>query len=201
MPRLDRNRSLPIPYRPNNPPGPGSTPEQSIRAIWTEFTRIAAALTDLDRPLSLAVSGTDTINVGATASYLVMLDASPTVTWQEPGGTFDPLTGTWTCSSEGVFAVNVSVVSNPFPAPATKSYSVNVRLTRTPFGGAPVVYSFAGGGLDDQFVTAVGSFLLALQQGDTLQVTAAGVHATKTGTNTVTTTLNLTRQSGTGDGN
>lgn len=201
MPRTDRNRSLPIPYRPNNPPGPGSTPDQTIMAIWTEFTRISASLADMDRPLSLAVNGTDLINVGATASYLVMLDASPTVTWQEPGGTFNPATGVWTCSSEGVFAVNVSVVSQPFPAPATKSYSVNVRLTVTPTVGAPVVYAFAGGGLDDQFVTAVGSFLLPLAQGDTLQVSAAGVHATKTGTNTVTTTLNLTRQSGTGDGN
>lgn len=201
MPRIDRNRSLPIPYRPNSPPEPSSTPEQSLRAIWTEFTRIAAALADLDVPLSMAVSNVDTITVGATATYQVMLNASPSISWEEPGGTFNPATGLYTAPSEGLYQIFVTVVSDPFPAPATKSYSVSVRLTETPTVGAPVVRTFAGGGLDDQFVTATSSFLLPLQQGDTLKLEAAGIHATKTGTNVVNARMTVNRISGTGDAN
>lgn len=31
-------------YRPGNPPAPGSTQEQVVRAIWEELARIAAAI-------------------------------------------------------------------------------------------------------------------------------------------------------------
>lgn len=199
--RIDRNRSLPIPYRPASPPAPGSESGEILRAVWDEFARIATSLVDLDRPMSLSVHGDDTINVGAVASYLVMLDAAPITDWESPGGMWNASTGVWQCPTEGLYLVNTSVVSNPFAAPATKSYSVNARLTKTAAVGGTTVYSFAGGGLDDQFVTAVGAFLVPLAQGDTLQLSAAGVHATKTGTNAVTAFMNITRQSGIGNAN
>lgn len=199
MPRIDRNRSLPMPYRPNPPPVPSSAIEEILRATWAELERIATSFSDLDRPLSFSATGADSIAVGATATYNVMLNDSPTVIWEQPGGTFNPATGVWTCSTEGLYTINASVVSVPFVAPATKSYSVLARITRTPGVGAPVVYNFAGGGLDDQNVTAVGTVLVPMQQGDTLQLTAAGVHPTKVGTNNVTCYLNVTRESGTGN--
>lgn len=201
MPRIDRNRSLPFPYRPAPPPIDTSTRQEILRAIWSEFNRIASTLSDLDNPISLAVSNVDSITVGATATYQTMLNASPTVAWEAPGGTFDGTTGLWTCPSEGLYQVFISVVSDPFAAPATKSYSVNVRLTETPVTGAPVVRTFAGGGLDDQFVTATSSFLLPLQQGETLKLEAAGIHATKTGTNVVNARMTVQRISGIGNAN
>lgn len=44
MPRPPLDTTKPLPYIPGTPPVFGSTPEESIRAIWDEFNRIAAAL-------------------------------------------------------------------------------------------------------------------------------------------------------------
>lgn len=197
--RIDRNRSLPIPYRPAPPPGPASTVEEIMRATWDEFTRIAASFSDVDRPLSFSAHGTDTISVGNPGTYTVMLDVSPVVDWEQPGGSFNPANGVWTCQTEGLYQVFASVVSQPFPAPATKSYGVLGQILLTRAVGGTVTYPFSGGGLDDQLVTAVTDLLLPLAQGDTLRMSAAGTHPTKTGTNSVTATLNIVRQSGTGN--
>jgi hypothetical protein len=170
-----------------------------LRATWAEFERLATSLSDLDRPLSMSVHGNDTITVGASPVYSVMLDSAPVIDWLEPGGSFNAGTGVWTCAAEGLYAINGRVVSAPFAAPATKSYAVLAQLTKTPVVGVPVVYAFTGGGLDDQNVTAAGTILIPLAQGDSLRLTAAGVHATKSGSNTVQAFLNVVRQSGTGN--
>jgi hypothetical protein len=176
---------------------PSSTPEEFIRAVWDELQRIGLSFSDIDRPLSMSAHGADTIQVGATATYSTMLNASPTVDWQQPGDTFNPGTGVWTCPQEGLYLINATIVSNPFAAPATKSYQVSLRLTKA--GSAAGVYTFGGGGVDDQFVTAAATLLLPMQQGDTLVMTGAGIHATKTGPNNVTAYLNVIRQSGVGN--
>jgi len=201
MPRMDNNRSLPQPYRPANPPAPGNDPGDVIRAVWDEFNRIASAMADLDRPLSVSVRNTDTITVGATASYSTMLNAAPVIDWEQPGGSFNSSTGVWTCAQEGLYQISAAVVSDPFPAPATKSYSVSLRLTRTPLGAGAIDYLFGGGGLDDQFVTASALILLPLTQGDTIVLSAAGVHPTKTGTNTVRASMSIVRVSGVANAN
>jgi hypothetical protein len=199
MPRIDRNRSLPLTYRPSPPPLPTSSPEEALRAIWEEFQRISLSLSDYDRPVSVSVQGADVIQVGPTATYTVLLDASPTVRWERPGDTFNAGTGTYTAPQEGLYLVMGSLVSDPFPAPATRSYQVLLRITHTPLGGAPVQYVFGGGGVDDQYVTATANVLLALQQGDTLQFAGAGVHPSKSGNNNVAVWMNVVRESGLGN--
>lgn len=199
MARIDRNRSLPLTYRPAPPPMPGSTPEEMIRATWEELQRISLSLSDYDRPISLSVRGGDVIAVGPTLVYNVILNASPVVLWQRPGAMFNSVTGIFTAPQEGLYLVLATLVSDPFPAPATRSYQVSLRLTHTPLGGVAVNYTFGGGGLDDQFVTATASILLPMQQGDTLGFGGAGQHPSKTGNNNVVVWANITRESGLGN--
>lgn len=44
MPRIDTRRTAPLTYTPSPIPGPSSTPEERLRAIWDEFDRIAQYL-------------------------------------------------------------------------------------------------------------------------------------------------------------
>lgn len=202
MPRIDRNRSLVIPYRPNPPPAPGTLADMLGRATWEELTRIAAALADADRAVSIEVSATDSVTVAAAASFTRMLDNSPTVEFSEPGGTFAPLTGIWTCPQEGLYLVTINSELAPMNAPAQKSYTAQVRRTWThAAGGADSVVIYNGGGLDDQVVSVIGTRLLPMLQGDTLRYDVAAIHPTKVGTVSMNSVFYAVRQAGTGNAN
>lgn len=202
MPRIDRNRSLVIPYRPNPPPEPSSTPQQITRAAWEEFTRIAAALADLDNAVSIEVSATDSVNVAASASFTRMLDNSPTIEVDNPGGTFAPLTGIWTCPADGLYLVTVNGEVAAMNAPAQKSYTAQIRRTWThAAGGADTIATYNGGGLDDQVVSVIGTRLLPMLQGDTLRYDVAAIHPTKIGTVSMTSVFYAIRQAGLGNAN
>lgn len=202
MPRTDRNRSLVIPYRPNPPPAPGSTPQEITRAAWEEFTRIAASLADLDNAVHVQVAATDSVNVAAAASFTRMLDNSPTIESAVPGGTFETTTGVWTCPADGLYIVTINGEVAPMNAPAQKSYTAQIRRTWThAAGGADSVAIYNGGGLDDQVVSVIGTRLLPMLQGDTLRYDVAAIHPTKVGTVSMTSVFYAVRQSGIGDAN
>lgn len=59
MPRPPKDYSTPVPYTPNPPPVPTSTPQEIIRATWAEFDRIAAYLADPVTPLIQGVDDAD----------------------------------------------------------------------------------------------------------------------------------------------
>lgn len=200
MPRIDRNRSLVIPYRPNPPPVPSSETPELVRATWEELTRIAASLSDIDRPVSVAVSGVDSVAVGATATYSRLFDSAPSVEFEKPGGAFNAVSGVWTCPQDGLYQVTVNAELSPLSAPAQKSYVGLIRRTLThAAGGADSVVIYSGGGLDDQFLSVIGTRLLVLQQGDTLRYDGAATHPTKTGTVTFTSVFYATRLAGVGN--
>lgn len=202
MPRTDRNRSLVIPYRPNPPPEPASQAPQITRAAWEEFTRIAASFADFDTAVSVQVSATDSVNVASTASFTRMFDNSPTVEVANPGGTFAPLTGIWTCPQEGLWLVTVNGEVAAMNAPAQKSYTAQIRRTWThAAGGADTIAVYNGGGLDDQVVSVIGTRLLPMLQGDTLRYDVAAIHPTKTGTVSMTSVLYAVRQAGLANAN
>lgn len=200
MPRLDRNRSLVIPYRPNPPPAPGTDLPQVTRAAWEEFARLATSLSDVERPVCISVSAVDSVSVAAAATYSRMFDNSPTIELEKPGGAFVTTSGIWTCPQEGIYQVTVNSEFSPLNAPAAKSYAAFVRLTHTHADGAPdTVRIYTGGGLDDQYVSVIGTRLQVLQQGDTLRWDGAATHPTTAGTVQVSSVFYAIRQAGIGD--
>lgn len=188
-------KSTYIPYVPGSPPT--QTPD-TVRATWDEFFRIASSLIDLDRPVSLSITESETLAVSTNPAFNRMFDGNITAEWEQPGGAFDRTTGIYTFPQEGLYNMYVRLNVPPFTTPATKSYKAEIRATidYITAGQADTVWLLESGGLDDQYLTVQGQSLYPLRRGDKIYFDARAIHATKTGTIAITATLQIQRVSG-----
>jgi hypothetical protein len=189
MPRL----TSPNPYFPS--PSPYVENQEVLtRAVWDEFFRIQQALIDIDRPTAISAVCKEPVTVEATQNWDRMFDEAVSYDWQLPSGTLNTTTGVWTCPQEGLYQISATVEAPPFPSPATKEYTVSIRLTKHPVDGSPDVVIIAqDSGIDTQAVRVSAGGLRPLATGDQLWMDADLTHQTKTGTVLCTGVLNILR--------
>jgi len=130
---------LPYDYRPSNPP---TEFKSWHRWIVEELNRIAArlvanpvlcALTVLDQPIDISpvLSGI-TLGIGV----------DPTVDY--PGGSYDPITGEWTCPLDGIYTIAASVAIDPFGT-GNKAWEAYIRV----LVDGVLKFEQGGSGVDD----------------------------------------------------
>jgi len=185
------DRSSPIPYSPSVPVVPG----ELSRATWDELYRIAASLSALDRPASIAGRSTEEVTVSAAVAYDRLFDEAYSVTWESPANQLDRSTGEWTCPAEGLYLVAPVIEVPPFATPAGKLYTATLRWTVTRAGVAPVQVFSTVGGEDSVPLRVIGIRLAPFSRGDSMFFDLDLTHETKTGTVQVLSILNICRQS------
>lgn len=113
---------LPYDYRPSNPPTKFA---QWHRWITEELHRIAARL--VANPVLVAVTVQDQpIDISPVLSGIVLgIGVDPII--DEPGGSYDPLTGEWTCPLDGIYTVSASVAVDPFGT-GNKAWEAYIRV-------------------------------------------------------------------------
>ena len=183
-----------LPYTPGAAPV-GSTDPSLSRASWDELFRIAQALLDLDRPVSMVVLGTDVLQVSATAPYERLIDETVTYPWQAPAGQFTAATGVWTCPQEGLYQISPRMDVPAFATPSTKSIVVSLRATVTTSTVGTITWDDSG--LDDTPTSVGGMGLVAMREGDVVWLDGYVQHPTKSGPITVQTRMQVLRVSGT----
>lgn len=200
---MPTGRSSPLPYTPAPPPDLGRELDPLSRATWDELYRIAQRLFEADRPYSLSVfvpqSAGETINVGTgSPAFSRLFDLGASIAWEEPPGTFDGSTGTWTCPTEGLWQILATITVLPFPAPGDREYTVELLATITPAGGGPVITrNIFNGAQDTQYVATTLPIMIPMFKGDTLVLDARAVLSLGVGgTAPVSCRLQLHRLSG-----
>jgi len=199
MARVAKNRSSDIPYRPGFPTGIGATPEQIVRALWEELTRISIALAGLDQPMGASVTGSESvsISVAPTLVWTRLFDGTVTSSWVRPADAMNAATGVYTIAQEGVYKLFVEMIAPAFATPANKAYYGGIRITLTFADGSPskVITTF-NGGYDSVPLTVFGSYLGPLTLGDKISVDASLDHQSNTGAVVVTSFFQIQRVSG-----
>jgi hypothetical protein len=185
------DRSGPMPYTPAAPHGV----TDFSRAVWDEFYRIAQGIFELDRPAAVAGASREDVTVSPSASWDRLFDEAGAVEYERPAGQLDLATGIWTAPSEGLYLIQPVIECPAFASPASKLYIASLRTTLTRQGSAPVQSVSSVGGDDRVPLRIVGAFLLPLNRGDTIFWDLDLTHETKTGTVSVLSVINITRQS------
>lgn len=184
------DRSGPIPYTPAAPHGA----TDFSRAVWDEFFRIAQNLFELDRPAAISGSSLENVTVSAATVWDRLFDEADAIQYERPQGQLATLTGIWTAPVEGLYLIEPVIEVPAFASPASKLYTATLRTTITRAGVAVESLSQVGG--DDRVpLRIVGVFLRPLNRGDTVFWDLDLTHETKTGTVSVLSVLNITRQS------
>jgi hypothetical protein len=190
-------KSTYIPYTPGLPPTNASLQGELARATWDELHRIATSLIDLDRPVSLSIGSAETLAVSTAPAWARLFDTGVTAEWQQPSGCFEPASGVYVFPQEGLYNIYGRMNLPPFTSPAVKSYKGELRATIVHINGSPnTVYLMESGGLDDQYLTVQGQALYPLLRGDRIYFDGRAIHATKTGTISITATMQIQRVSG-----
>ena len=185
-----------IPYSPGSPPGADT---QSLsRATWDEFFRIAQTLIDMDRPASIAGASPEPVIVGPTTQFDRLFDEADAIEYEHPTGQLDQATGIWTCPQEGLYLIMPVIEVPAFTTPASKLFTASLRWTIDYASGAPDKVATAKAGGDDRIPLRLQPVIMVpLSRGDRMWFDLDLTHETKTGTVTVVSVLNITRQSGT----
>jgi hypothetical protein len=166
-------RSLKEPYYPNPVP---TDPARLQQYLFDEFNKIKDAL--VPQPVALAIEETDTYVVGTLPNW-VQAFVGGTPAWDVPGGSFDSVTGFWTCPQQGLYSADIQLKVEPFGS-GNKQYYAGVRLYKD--SGGVVEYRETTDGGDDAVPLGVTlSGLLPLLQGDILGVEFTIVHDQFTG--------------------
>ena len=185
------DRSGPIPYTPAAPHGA----TDFSRAVWDEFYRIAQNLFELDRPAAIAGSSLENVTVSAATVWDRLFDEADAIQYERPAGQLAAATGIWTAPVEGLYLIQPVIEVPAFASPASKLYTATLRTTITRVGFATVQSLSKVGGDDRVPLRIVGVFLRPLNRGDTVFWDLDLTHETKTGTVSVLSVLNITRQS------
>ena len=185
-----------LPYLPGSPPVV-ETLGDAIRAVWDELFRISQSMFDFDRPISLSILKSDSMQASVAPSY-ARLFIIPSVSWEKPGGTFDDLTGIFTSPSEGLYNIYAILTAAPLTSPQVKSYNARMRVTIdfVQTGKPDQIFILEGSGLDDQYATVQGQLLYPLVKGDKLYVDAQLIRSAGTATASINTALQIHRVSG-----
>ena len=188
---MSTDRSSSIPYSPAAPHGA----TDFSRAVWDEFYRIAQGLFELDRPVAVTAASMENVTVSAAPVWDRLFDEAGSVTYERPAGQLALATGIWNAPIEGLYLIQPVIEVPAFASPASKLFTASLRTTVTPSGGVEKVKISSVGGDDRVPLRIVGSFLLPLNQGTTIFWDLDLTHETKTGTVSVLSVLNITRQS------
>jgi hypothetical protein len=185
-----------IPYSPGSPPGVDTA--SLSRATWDEFFRIAQTLIDMDRPASIAGSSPEPVTVGPTTQFDRLFDEADAIEYEHPAGQINQTTGIWTCPQEGLYLIMPVIEVPAFTTPASKLFTASLRWTIDYASGAPDKVATAQAGGDDRIPLRLQPVIMVpLSRGDRMWFDLDLTHETKTGTVTVVSVLNITRQSGT----
>jgi hypothetical protein len=185
------DRSGPMPYTPAAPHGV----TDFSRAVWDEFYRIAQGIFELDRPAAVAGASRENVTVSPAAAWDRLFDESDAIQYERPEGQLNKLTGIWTAPMEGLYLIEPVIEVPAFASPASKLYTASLRTTTTRQGSAPVQETSKVGGDDRVPLRIVAVFLWPLNRGDTIFWDLDLTHETKTGTVSVLSVINITRQS------
>jgi hypothetical protein len=188
---MSTDRSSSIPYSPAAPHG--ST--DFSRAVWDEFYRIAQGLFELDRPAAIAGASRENVTVSAAPAWDRLFDEAGSVEYERPAGQLALASGVWTAPIEGLYLIQPVIEVPAFASPASKLFTANLRTTLTPPGGVAKVSTSSAGGDDRVPLRIVAVFLLPLAKGATIYWDLDLTHETKTGTVSVLSVINITRQS------
>lgn len=187
------DKSTPVPYQPANPPYTEKLHDFS-RATWDELYRIAERFFSIDKPAALSVAETKSAPVQAAQVWTRLFNTAPAFDWENPPGQLT--SGIWTCPQEGLYDITVIVEVPAFPNPGTRLYEATLRTTGHPVGGGPdrVLFSRTGGP-DEASLRLIANFLRPLSRGDEVWFDLDLTEATYTGSVTITSILNICRQS------
>ena len=188
---MSTDRSSSIPYSPAAPHGA----TDFSRAVWDEFYRIAQGLFELDRPVAVAGASTEDVTVSATTAWDRLYDEAGSVGYVRPAGQFALATGIWTAPIEGLYLIQPVIEVPAFASPSSKLFTASLRSTVTPPGGVEKVSISSVGGDDRVPLRIVEAFLLPLKKGTTIFWDLDLTHENKTGTVSVLSVINITRQS------
>lgn len=187
-----QNRSTPLPYTPGLPP---ERVEDSVRAIWDEFFRIAQALGQLDRPMAVSVRDDVLITAEVAPAFVRLFDPA-VIVWEVP-----PLQmstdGIWTCPQEGLYAFEVICEVSPAVVPGTRTYTFELQRTRTFADASPSsVEVLRDTGTDTDYLTVGFPMLLRCLRGDTVFIDARAILSGGSASVNVRSSLQITRVSG-----
>ena len=171
---------------------PGPVPRNSDdlpRYLESEFTRIRESL--IAQPVALTIQNAGPLDIGALLNWqnpFIGIDA----TWDVPGGSWDPITGIWTCPQMGLYQASGALEIDPFGT-GNKNYYAGIQMTTT--GVIPGVQESFDGGDDDipLGVSFIGQRFLSA--GDALEMKITAVHENQTGTVDAASHLQILRVS------
>jgi hypothetical protein len=159
-----------LPYVPASPPM--GDPEL-VRAVWDEFYRISAVLSQADKPVSVIAEAAGAIQMAPPGgAWHVLFDAGVSFPWEAPKGMLDPATGTWRARQGGIYQLVFSLMLEPFGDPANPVlYGLEVQATQS--GAHPdVVKSRAITCTSSQTGEVSFSMIFMAQAGEEIQLAA-----------------------------
>ena len=141
-------------------------------------------------PVILAVDDADTIDIDIIPNTVILgINDNPTI--DIPSGSWDPVTGIWTCPLDGIYDFTAQVFIEAFGA-GNKDYFASIEvneLTPTP---QLLAVSFDGGGDDVPLGIALAKPILILAE-TTIQWSLTAEHEQFTGTVNYTATFSCLR--------
>jgi len=187
-------RSAILPYTPANPP---SDFKQAVRPTWDEFNKIKQALYDLDRPVALSLTASESISITPTIVWDRLFDENVTSEYQLPGNMFNITTGVFTAPQEGLYQITIIIEIPAFAQPGDRLYVATVRSTKHPADGSPdTSFESVTGGNDQTPIRLVVSLLKPANAGDQLWFDLDLTMESYTGSVTVLEVLNIVRIGG-----
>lgn len=176
---------LPSDYRPSNPPIKFASWH---RWIVEELNRIARRL--IDNPVILALGQTGApVDISPVLNSIVLgIGSIPSPEF--PEGSYDPLTGVWTCPLNGIYSMTSTVAVDPFGT-GNKAWEAVIVIYRN----GVRAFEAGGSGIDDVRLFINMGVPLIFTAGDTIRLELETIHDQFTGSTTYDYRMGLTRLS------
>ncbi|RKZ92544.1 MAG: hypothetical protein DRQ40_08615 [Gammaproteobacteria bacterium] len=181
-------RSLQEEYYPSPVP---RDPNELPRYLESEFHKIRESL--IAQPVALSVAEEGAALVTTVVTWFdLFIDEAPE--WDVPGGSFDPVTGIWTCPQQGLHQLALSIEVEPFGS-GNKTYYAGVAIDYVGQDGIPGRAESADGGDDAIPLGVTLDIQVPILFGSILKCQAAIVHDQFSGTANYKARLQILRVS------